>query len=182
MTSSRHLIRTLFTWIGYSRNSLLVLCLQLKCYSQWRMKAIFSVKMLWFMINDKWIENEFEQPSSERLLEYLHYGFCPNLFNTARKPNFRGQKRQILMQMTNFILSMPHIFICQEKLTAKVSRFVNQNIFEIFVKWHHHSAKSLIMYWVWPEFHSFVQRFSVWLLDTRFLEQSNLNHMFFNFV
>ena len=128
---------------------------QFKCYSQWRIKATFSVKMLWFMINNKWIENEFEQPSSEPLLGYLHYGFFPkHIFNTENPIlaglNFRGQKRQSLMQMTKFLLSVPYIFICQEKLTAKVCRFVNQNIFEIFVIWHHHSAKSLS----WPEFHT----------------------------
>ena len=70
--------------------------IQFKCYSQWRMKAIFSVKMLWFMINNKWIEKNWNNHRVNLCLDtyfYLHCGFCPkHIFDTARKPNLKVKK------------------------------------------------------------------------------------------
>ena len=107
----------------------------------WRPYFLWKCCDLWLITNELRM-NSNNHRVNLCLDTYFHCVFCPkHIFNTARKPNFRGQKRQIVVQMTNFSFSVPYILICQSN--AKVCRFVIQNIFEIFVKWHHHSAKSL---------------------------------------
>ena len=111
---------------------------QFKCYSQWRIKAphfLWKCCDLWLITNELRI---FEQPSSEHLqfswiLTLWFYSKASISSILIENPIFEVKKEKLLCKW--------HILICQS--TAKVCRFVNQITFEIFVKWHHHSAKSL---------------------------------------
>ena len=115
----------LLTWVF---PKFLILCcyylhmIQFKFYSQWS----------WFMINNKWI-------ASLNLKNHRVNLFQKYICNTARKPNFRGHISKTYCYLNDkfFIFGTLYVYF------GLICRFVNQNIFEIFVKWHHHSAKSL---------------------------------------